>query len=176
MKNLFLKTLFSLGILLIIISCSNQSSVEDQELFRSSKKSEFKFESLTNSPIGELVDGKIKIEVSKAQILNAFENFISQNHLENEKPLDVKVITLDNKKYLRIYSEKNEVSTLELIAENNVLRTGSTVCTSTACASGGGCVPDGQYCTECRTGVNGSLKGDCTRTTTGGSNPGISAR
>ena len=52
--------------------------------------------------------------------------------------------------------------------DSNRRATGKTVCTSIACASGGGCVPNGDYCTKCvPSGVQegSGLTGDCTRST-----------
>lgn len=64
---------------------------------------------------------------------------------------------------MRYFSENDIVSTIALIKdENDQYITGRTICKSVWSASGGGCIPDGEYCTKCeRDGV----LGDCERTT-----------
>ena len=85
------------------------------------------------------------------------------------EPKEIKIEDIDSEKYLRIYSNNDYVSTiaLKLDNESTYMMTESTSCTSKDCASGGGCVPDGQYCTKCVKGESfGSpIYGDCLRTT-----------
>jgi hypothetical protein len=79
------------------------------------------------------------------------------------------ILKIDDHLYLRTYYNNDFVSTTLLNTKSNVeveLRTLSTArtttCTSKACASGGGCIPDTFtiYCKPCNRGAK-----DCVRTT-----------
>jgi hypothetical protein len=130
-----------------------------------------KMVSFEDAEVGVLQDETPVILVSKKQILMFAEETLKDTKL-NLKPFDYKIIDENNKKYLRIYSNDNYVSTIELVVtDSNVLRTGKTVCTSTACASSGGCIPDGSYCTPCIDPRTQGQPGDCVRTTSGGLTP-----
>ncbi len=150
-----------------ISSCNDDNSNELEKQLKAAKLE--KMSSFQNAEIGIIEDGNLEILVSKNQILTFAKEALKDTKL-NLKPIDYKVIEVDNIKYIKIFSNDNYVSTAELlINENGVLKVGKTVCTSTACASGGGCIPNGSYCTSCTPpnapGLPGS--GNCTRTTTG---------
>ncbi len=156
-----IKTLF-IALALLILSCDKQDkSNVDLE-------TNFTFKILTDSKIGVEKDGEFKLNVSNDVIMETFKQFVSVNGLKLQ-PLSLEVITIDNNKYLRFYNENDKVSTIELIKdENGQYRTGNTVCTSSACSSGGGCIPNGLYCTKCQPqGPNSPVSGDCKRVTTG---------
>lgn len=124
------------------------------------------------SEIGMMENGKLVFNKSKKSILKSFQNLpgIAELKLTPER---LEVVEIDGKSYLRIYSNNNYVSTTEIIMGDPnskfhpIAEIGGTTCTSTDCASGGGCIPEGDYCTKCTTynfmGVPST--GDCTRST-----------
>jgi hypothetical protein len=107
------------------------------------------------------------VTISEKSLLNSFNAFSKKNQL-NKYALSFEVLKIDGKFFLRFHNQDESSSTIELIGNegyskpSNTLtmsfETGETVCTSAACASCCGCVPDGDYCTEC-------TKGGCSRTT-----------
>lgn len=165
MSRIVFIILISIG----LISC--QTEDKNQEISESSLNTPFEFKNFTNSNVGFYKDNELVFNVSNEKIVNTFNEFSDKFKLGLEA-YNFKVITIENNKYLRFFNKDNTVSTVELIKdENNVYSTGSTVCTSTSCASGGGCVPNGVYCTQCQPyGPDSPITGDCVRTTTGGSN------
>lgn len=163
MKNLIILILMSL----VFTACQTEDNKE--EAVSSNLETTFEFKELTNSAIGIEKDGKIELRVSNEKLMSTFTKF-TKTHSPDLKPVSFEVLEIDNKSYLRYYSEDNMVSTIALIkGEDNQYRTEGTVCETRACASGGGCVPDGLYCTECT--IGGGLPGDCKRITTGPSDP-----
>jgi len=160
------KLSYILLIILVITSC--QTADNDNQINDSLPDVSFEFKNFSGSSIGIEKDGVIELKVSEESILSNFKEFIKQNKLDL-KPEYFKIITIENNNYLRFHNIDNSVSTIELIKdENNIYKTGSTVCTSTSCASGGGCVPSGVYCTKCQPyGPDSPITGDCERTTTG---------
>lgn len=147
---------------MFIVSCDK----ENDTIQNSSDFTNEKMDSFIDSNIGIDKNGDFEFIVAENTILKAVREYSMKFDL-NIEPQSIKVIDLDDKKYLRIYSKDDYVSTVALVLDNlNNYRVDKTVCTSIACASGGGCIPNGSYCTECY-GSNG-LKGDCKRTTTGG--------
>lgn len=152
-----------------LISC--QTEDKNQEISESNHDAPFEFKNFTNSNVGFDKDNEVELNVSYEKIVNTFNEFSDKFKLGLEAK-NFKVITIENNKYIRFFNKDNTVSTVELIKdENNVYSTGSTVCTSTSCASGGGCVPNGVYCTPCQPyGPDSPITGDCIRTTTGDSN------
>ena len=160
MKKIFLLLTFVFS--MFIVSCDN----ETDNIQESSDVTNEKMDSFINSNIGIDKNGQFEFTVAENTILKAVKEYSNTFDLDIE-PQSIKIIDIDAKKYLRIYSKNNYVSTVALVLDNqNNYRVDKTVCTSKACASGGGCIPNGSYCTECY-GSNG-LKGDCKRTTTGG--------
>ncbi|RZK04295.1 MAG: hypothetical protein EOO46_16910 [Flavobacterium sp.] len=165
--NLAKKLFAIIFIVGLLSSCDEEpsSGKQDQRIGLKLQK----MSSFTDAEIGILENKQLKILVSKNQILSYAKEALRDTKL-NLTPIDYKIIEDNNKNYIRVFSKNNYVSTAELIInENGVLKVGKTVCTSTACASGGGCIPNGSYCTACTPpnspGLPGS--GDCTRTTTG---------
>lgn len=154
-KFLLILSVLSLG---LIISCENESNEYN---LNSNKNSFFDVE------LGKITynNGKktFNITLSRERFFKNFKNTLKETGL-NLEPVDFYVFEDNNKNYLRVISKKNYITTVELISINNTFRTGKTSCTSVACASGGGCIPDGSYCTKCNPSDPG-LAGDCTRTT-----------
>ena len=140
---------------LFVLSCEKERDSLDSK----SIEIESDFISITNSVVGYEEDGVVRLGVSDEKIMTNFKEFVKKNKL-NLKPQTFSIVKIDNKNYLRFYNEDKRVSTMELIkGENNKVALGETVCTSDYCAHCCGCVPDGDYCTEC--------PGDCSRTTSG---------
>ena len=167
-EYVFILLLFS-----FLFSCENEdvkrenSSAVEIELARKNLSTNslatYSFAELTNSAIGYDDNGTIKLGVPNEKILETFFWF-SRLHSSKLTPKSFEIVEIDGLNYLRFYSENDIVSTIALIKnENDQYITGSTVCESVRCASGGGCIPDGLYCTKCE--ING-IPGDCKRTTT----------
>jgi len=160
------KIVFGLIVLAFaFVSCEQE---DDKQIDQNAElKKEITFDQLTKSTIGFENEGKVQLGVSNNKVMETFKKFVKTNDLDID-PLSFEIISIDQKNYLRFYSEKNQVSTIELfINSNKLIETGSTVCTSIACASGGGCIPYGSYCTECGPHGPDGPKADCKRTTTG---------
>lgn len=140
---------------LIFTSCRKEAQLKEME-------------TVFNSEIGKMVDGKFEFTVTKESILASTKEMPTSKEL-NLKPKEVKIEEIEGKQYLRIYSDNDYVSTIALKFDSEGARmmTEGTSCTSKDCASGGGCVPNGQYCTKCVKGESfGSpIYGDCLRTT-----------
>lgn len=151
------------GLLLTILSCEKDANPIDSDsnsISTVNVELDKAFKNITNNDVGYIQDGKVELGVSDEKILSVFKDFIEESNLEFETK-SFEVITIDDKNYLRFYGKNNMASTIALVkGDNDILKTGKTVCTSDYCASCCGCVPDGLYCTEC--------PGDCKRTTTGG--------
>lgn len=163
-----MKNLYVIIIAIFFASCeSGNPDIEKSESLDEINSNALK--DFTNSKIAEKADGKIKFLFSDNAILTSAKTFSEEYKLGFE-PQSVAVEIINNKPYLRIYSKDDYVSTVELLLDNksSTYTTGETVCTTNACSSGGGCVPNGQYCTACAVGP-GNLPGDCLRTTKGGS-------
>lgn len=146
---------------LVFTACQTE---ENKETTNSELDTIFQFKELTNSFIGTEENGKIKLKVSNHRIIATFNDFNLTLGL-NLIATSFDIINEDGNNFIRFYSSKNQVSTLALLKDsNNNYLTGKTICKSTACASGGGCIPDGNYCTPCVRPSNG-LPGDCERIT-----------
>ncbi|WP_299769102.1 hypothetical protein [uncultured Dokdonia sp.] len=157
MKKLLLAVI---AITFLFTSCET----ENETFETSTSDLVFKFENdFTNSIIGEGNGDSFQLLVSDASIMKAAKTFVEKQELDLV-PESYKIEIIDGKEYLRIYSNDSFVSTIALIidSERGFRTTGSTVCTSSSCASGGGCVPRGEYCTKCT-----ELAKECHRTTTG---------
>ena len=159
------KILFLFSFLFILFSCET----EDSNVAEATAKLESKFAYFTGSVISYEDTNKNTIKVSDDKLMQVFKEFVKENKL-NIEPLYHKIETIDGKEYLRFYSKGNYVSTVDLLETNTnqSKTTGKTVCTSVACASGGGCIPNGDYCTVCtppNVQPGSGLTGDCTRTT-----------
>jgi hypothetical protein len=165
------KILLGIGVIvfcvLAFIACNQEDSKENGDNVTKNSKIE-KMDSFFEAKIADVKGKEVKVTVSKNDILQFAKEALEENQL-NLKPFDYKIIEENGIRYLRILSDRKYVSTIELIESNNTLRTGKTVCTSTACASGGGCIPNGSYCTPCQpASYPPTISGDCSRTTTGG--------
>lgn len=158
--------LSSFIVLMLLLSCNNEENVDGQR--EASRRVMLKtMESFGDAEIGIREGNKLQIVVSKKQILDYAKEALKDTRL-NLTPYDYKIIEQDGQNYIRVFSNNNYVSTAELLeGENGILRIGKTVCTSTQRATGGGCVPNGVYCTPCIPPNAPGLSGDCTRTTTG---------
>lgn len=164
MKKLIL---FFTLVSLCFVSCQEES--DNGNIGIEESLAVIKMESFTGSPIGIVENGEFKITVPDEEIMRAAKKFSDKFKLELN-PISVKVIEIDQKKYIRVFSPDNYVTTIEIISDGSSLKLGETLCSSTVCASGGGCVPDGQYCTKCLY-ANGANSGDCSRTTSGSTPP-----
>ena len=148
----------------VVFSCESETDVVKDNTMK-----EFEFETLTNSKIAVQKEGKIALNVSEEKLLSTFKSY-SKKYGEGLEPHSVKLIKVDGKDFLRFYSNDDMVSTVALVkGEDNFYTTGTTVCETKKCASGGGCVPSGDYYTKCRPEGTppGAPDGDCKRTTTG---------
>ena len=142
-------------IVIFIASCQS----EDREITDTTDSSN-KIESLNLSEIGTKKGNDIVLNVSKEMLLEVFRAD-SKRYMLEINPVSCKIEKINEKDYLRFYNEDDTVSTIELLVDRNGnVTTGSTICTSKICATGGGCVPDGQYCTKCEAAGE-----DCLRTT-----------
>lgn len=151
---------------LVCLSCEQENNTQNADEFE--LKKDFKFDELTNSKIGFEKNGEIELVVSDEEIMTTFQNFVFKTRLELE-PQSFEIIEVDTISYLRFYSKNHKASTIDLIkGVNNQYSTGSTICTSSACSNCCGCLPDGDYCTECRPyRPNNPQKGDCVRSSGG---------
>jgi len=162
-----MKNLIYLFCFVFLISCNTDNeSNESDELFENNSKS---FEELINTQIGSIEDNKISLDISDENLLESFRIHAKRRNID---PENFKVVKIDLKWYLRFYNKDESVTTIALIKSKNPesgrIYLGNTECTSSACSSGGGCVPDGLYCTECNppsTHDDSGIKGDCSRTT-----------
>ncbi|MEO0468642.1 MAG: hypothetical protein AAF206_03405 [Bacteroidota bacterium] len=122
------------------------------------------------SQLAKMVDGKLKLTIEQGAILAAAQEIDVVQRLQLI-PQEAKITEIDGKHYLRIFSSEDYISTMELIADPASplgFVAADVICSSSDCASGGGCIPDGQYCTKCVVGQDwwGNDKyGDCDRTT-----------
>lgn len=164
------KNLFRFGMIMsfiiFFIACSNEGNNEKIDTTVNKVKFE-KMDTFFGAKIGEIENSKVRVVVDKNDLLKFAKDALKINGL-NLEPYDCEIIDQKGVKYLRIFSQKNYVSTVKLnLEENNSLRVANTICSSTVCASGGGCIPDGQYCSPCSYS-NGLPSSDCSRVTSGG--------
>lgn len=148
------------------MSCTNQESVVPNSDFA---VEDVVLKSFVNTTMAARIDGKIALLASKESIINAAKNYSNKYRLGIE-PIDMKVLELDDKAYLRIMSKDGKASTIELTynKDKGTYQTRSTLCTSSDCSEGGGCLPNGQYCTKCTSSPSiTDYKGGCTRSTRG---------
>lgn len=133
---------------------------------------------LVGAKIGYFENNTFVFETPRKAILDAFkEQEILKKGVTN--PVDLKVIIVDNKAYLRVYHDDESASTIALIPEQNgnarklpSFIFGDAVCKSKDCPpeSNTGCIPQGKNCTHCIKGTNNDgteIKGDCRRTLVG---------
>lgn len=173
-KNEIEKNLIVFGFLFVTFllpSCNseNENSANENSANENSKQISTKLEKMDSffgSKIAVSKGTDLEVVVEKVDVLFYAEEALKDTGF-NLKPKDFKIIDQNNKKYLRIYSNDDYVSTVELILENGSYKIAKTVCTSKVCASGGGCIPNGDYCTACEY-AKGTPSTDCTRTRTGG--------
>lgn len=154
--------------LMFLFSCNSDDKVKSEKL------RDMSFQDMMKTEIGLIKDGKVVLDIADSDLINKFQKYSNDFKLGVE-PVSVEVVTIDSNHYLRFENTNNSVSTIALVKvqipnERKLhvgVELGNTVCTSTDCASGGGCVPNGDYCTKCQKGsVMGSpIYGDCTRST-----------
>lgn len=165
MKNI-IKMFVAIILFMTLPGCSGDSTQDNSAADFNNIKLE-KMTAFQNAEIGILKSDEVKILASKSDILSLAKEDLKDTGL-NLEPYDYKIENINDVKYIRVYSNDNYVSTAELILnENGVYKVGKTVCTSKACASGGGCIPSGNYCTGCTPPSAPGVSGDCVRTTTG---------
>lgn len=159
------KFFFLFSFIFFLFSCHK----EDSNKSVASAKLDSEFINFTGNVLSYENDEKT-ISVSNSKLIETFKEFVAENNLKIE-PLYHKIESIDGKNYLRIYSKDNYVSTVDLIKTNLTNRQitiGKTVCTSKICATGGGCIPNGDYCTEFippNTQPGSGITGDCSRST-----------
>ncbi|MDO5656665.1 MAG: hypothetical protein Q4G27_11065 [Flavobacteriaceae bacterium] len=154
-----MKSLIYLSLAFFLLSCNNDDKIKINQLSEKIISSDLHRTGINQGIIGKYTNGQIVLDYSSDDMLEIFEQDLMDIYNET-KPVSVKVIEINNKDYLRFFNNDETVSTIELFTENNIVYTGKTVCTSKICASGGGCIPDGEYCTKCE-----KLAEDCVRTT-----------
>lgn len=106
--------------------------------------------------IGIVLDDEIVLEISNQDLIDKFKAYSNQFNLE-VSPTSVEVFSVDSNHYLRFKNSNNSVSTLALITvyypnlETPYIgvELGNTICTSLNCPDQVGCLPDGNYCTNC---------------------------
>ena len=120
----------------------------------------------------EFEDSKLEVQEKQdfeSDLLGNLKTIMSEDFNTTVVVSKSEILKIDDHLYLRTYYNNDFVSTTLLNTKSNVegeLRTLSTArtttCTSKACASGGGCIPDTFtiYCKPCNRGAK-----DCVRTT-----------
>lgn len=148
----------------MLISCSDENESVNEK-----NNVEFTMKTLAYAPIGVKENGNFKLIATSENILKAAKAGISSDDSKFE-PISHKIFEQNDKRFLRVYGKNNEVSTIEIgfNPKTGNFRTLGTLCKTTDCANGGGCVPDGLYCTPCikNPGAEIPLEGDCSRETT----------
>lgn len=117
---------------------------------------------MTSTAIGYEKQGKVELGVSDQKIMETFV-LCSMLHNSELNPKSFEIIKIDELYYLRYFSENDIVSKIALIKHKYDQYIQERRYATVRCASGGGCIPDGQYCTECE---RNGIPGDCKRTTT----------
>ena len=110
--------------------------------------------------------GEIVLNIFYDKIMTSFKAFNKTMKLGLE-PESFEIIKEDGKNYIRFYNKDNQVSMIAILkGDNKRIIIGTTICTSTACVSVGGWIPDGLYCTKCRPEGTPpkAPDGDCART------------
>lgn len=159
--------------ILFLIACTNEASKkEDSEIQQ--EEIAFSAKNFVNKTIAYEKNGVVKLGVNKEDILMAFNDYSSKYGLGGVSK-SYSIEKIDGAHYLRFYHKEGAASTVALLPsekksiDNDLIttyRSGSTVCTSVACASCCGCIPKGVYCEVCIPDVT-----DCKRTTTGPTTP-----
>jgi hypothetical protein len=150
-----MKKILFLFLILISMSCSNEVEETISEEFLSQK--------FVGNTVAYLdSNNAIKLGVSNTEIMKSFNNYSNMLDL-GFKAHSLELLEIENKHYLRFYNDDKSVSTVALINDKlttNTMKIGGTVCTTISCANCCGCVPNGDYCTDCTLD-----SGDCKRTT-----------
>ena len=164
------KVILLLAIVNLLFSCNSEEQTElSNEEFSSSELIGAKV--AYKNEVGEVVLG-----VKQDELLNSFNKFSKKVKL-NKKAKSFKVMEIHDKEYIRFFNEDGSVSTIALLYSSNkfkesfsqsksphkLMYVGETVCTTEDCSACCGCVPDGNYCTNCELNAM-----DCKRTTSGG--------
>jgi hypothetical protein len=153
---------------LILFSCLDENIKNDID--DNSKKSENL--NIIGSEIAKLKDGKVELIFTDNEIIESFNKFSNKVKL-NKIALSLEVLEIEENYYLRFYNDDESVSTIALIKKESQEKNkdnystitfwgGETICSSTACANCCGCIPDGDYCSNCSLDTF-----DCSRTTSG---------
>ncbi|SDB54614.1 hypothetical protein SAMN03097699_2042 [Flavobacteriaceae bacterium MAR_2010_188] len=162
--------LFLILSLALVFSCT-----DDVNNKRDHDMSIFSAKGYTESKIAYSEDGEIKIAVDDNALLYAFNQYSETNRLG--EPADrYEVFAYEGENFIRFFHKDGSMSTTALIPANENMKTsgnmiymtGCTTCTSSDCNSGGGCVPNGCYCTPCKPPSlppGNPYEGDCLRST-----------
>ncbi len=146
----------------LFISCSDS---QEDEVLENDLES-INVARFTYQAVGVMNNGKFRMTADRSDLLKAFK----LNEGKDLAPESIIFLEDNGKMFLRVYSSDNIVSTVQisLNPDTGFVQTEGTICESSACATGGGCLPDGDYCTECKPLPNSEVKGDCKRTTSSG--------
>jgi hypothetical protein len=157
MKN---QTILFLSLLSFIFcfSCKSDSNALREELKLKS------FQELMQLEIGEVLDDEIVLVISNQDLIEKFQAHSNQFNLE-VNPTSVEVFTVGSNHYLRFKNSNSSVSTIALITVYypNLeipyigVELGGTICTSLNCLDQTGCLPDGNYCTDCHKDANSNV-------------------
>jgi hypothetical protein len=153
MNDIKNQTILFLSLLSFIFcfSCKSDSNALREELKLKS------FQELMQLEIGEVLDDEIVLVISNQDLIEKFQAHSNQFNLE-VIPTSVEVFTVGSNYYLRFKNSNNSVSTIALITVYypNLetpyidIKLGGTICTSLNCLDQVGCLPDGNYCTDCQ--------------------------
>jgi len=155
-----MKKLFILLLVFATFSCSNENDLNEME---DTISKNFSIEKFIGSAVAYKSNNEIKLGVSETKIINSFNKYSERVNL-GKRAISMELLNIDDQNYFRFYNEDNSVSTVAVTsvgsAQDDVVIVGQTVCTSSACSNGGGCLPNGPYCTKCTRD-----RDDCQRST-----------
>ena len=154
------KYLLSCAIVAVLLS-----SCEDKLRFISSTDHLPSVDEISLTTVGVLHKGSFEFTVSEASFLNALTAKARTLGLQLT-PSSLKIIEIGDKKYLRVYSNDNFVSTFALdLDEAGIYSTGATMCTSQT-TYGEACLPEGMQCKKFIDEYGDTSEADCIRSTT----------
>ena len=120
------------------------------------------------------VDVQKNLNLISDELLIKSFNIYSKKIGLNKVAITSELIDNENNFYLRFHNSDNSASTVALVENvsnnlktnettNRFMMLGGTTCISSSCSHCCGCLPNGDYCTNCE-----RWNPDCTRSTTGG--------
>jgi len=154
------KYLISFAIVAVLLS-----SCEEKFRFTSSTEELPSVDEISLTTVGKLHKGTFEFTISQTSFLNAFSGKARTLGLQLS-PSSLSVIEIGDKKYLRVYSDDNYVSTFALnLDDAGVFSTGATMCTSQT-TFGEACIPEGMQCKKFVDEYGDTSQADCVRSTT----------